>query len=85
MRYTTRNDLWCSTHNDNNVCIFCYKTYKANYKCPECGRDLISMSHKIRVPKHRDNKAWKKFIEIWIDDWPYYTDQKDKIMKKKGV
>ena len=51
-------------HNDNHICLHCRKSFKKNAVCPECGRNLIRISHTWRVPKHKDVAGWKKFEKI---------------------
>lgn len=52
-------------HRDNHICLDCRVTFKSNWTCPNCGKTLIDVSHKTRVPGKKKVKEWNKFIK-WL-------------------
>lgn len=70
-------------HNDNNFCLDCRKAFKRNAVCPQCGKELVSASHKIRVPKLKNLKKWSEFIKWLKDTNPYCKDQIERIYEGK--
>lgn len=59
-------------HRDNNICLDCRVAFKSNWTCPNCGKDLVHVSHKVRVPGKKKVKEWNKFTK-WLGRW--YIDE----------
>lgn len=58
-------------YNHNNLCPYCLTTSKYIYKCGRCGRDMITISYRARIPSpNAGRKAWaslfKEFPAILI-------------------
>lgn len=66
VNYNATECFAMSESNYNWVCFECRfatrqaKTHKEKPKCHSCGKDCVCLGYKIRIPKKRDSKGWKK-------------------------
>lgn len=52
-----------STHKRNNVCFDCRNSYKGTRVCPDCGKVLIDIGYRWRVPPKNQIKKWKQLVK----------------------
>ena len=52
-------------HRNTTICFDCEVSFRGNEICSKCGKDLVSLNTKIRIPKKGKKKEWKKFKE-WL-------------------
>jgi hypothetical protein len=64
-------------HNDNYACFDCRIAFKNTLYCPLCKQEMTLLSHKIRVPKKKDEKGWLK-LEFLLRSWGRQIRKGDK-------
>ena len=62
-----------------SVCLNCKKAFNKKfdnesdreYKCPECGKQMILLSHRFRPPKKTEDSKWET-VKYLIENGFYY-------------
>ncbi len=59
-----------SIQNHTWVCWKCRKTHmRSRYQfaiCSECGKPMVWLDRKYKVPKKRDDKGWERMHKDWL-------------------
>lgn len=62
-------------HCTTSVCFSCMKTGRGNLICSSCGKEMVSLYYKLRVPKKK-RKLWDKFYNWLVGGGnPYYINR----------
>jgi hypothetical protein len=64
----THQNWWIRNRKSNYVCIECKKSKKGEYSIHtqmvcNCGKEMMCIGEKWRVPKKQDKNGWKKLKE----------------------
>ena len=58
--------------NSNYVCVKHRTNAKGANACPVCGKNMIPIGTRWRIPKKSDNKGWNELAKKFQNNIPIY-------------